>query len=62
VVIRWTVVVLAVVLGVLLLVADYPLVGGPVVVFGVVRAIILVRWHRRPERHRRRHHRYSDPG
>jgi hypothetical protein len=56
------VVVLAVVLGVVLLVADYPLIGAPVVLFAVVRAIILVRWQSHPEHHRPRHHGYNDPG
>jgi hypothetical protein len=62
VVIRWTVVVLGVVLGVLLIVDGYPLIGGPIILLAIARAVMLVRWLRHPERHRPPHHGYSDPG
>jgi hypothetical protein len=62
VVIRWTVVVLAVGLSILLIVSGYPLIGSPIMVLALARAVILVRSHRNPQRHGRRYHGYSDPG
>jgi hypothetical protein len=61
-VIRWTVVILGGVLGVVLIVDGYPLVGGPLILFAIARAVRLVRWHMHPERHRPHHHGYGDPG
>jgi hypothetical protein len=62
VVVRWTVVALVALAGVLLTVDGYALIGSAVVLGAAARATFLARLHIHPERRRHRNRGYDDPG